>query len=364
MTNERESQPDNMHAKKLSFGLSSPLSRQALARIEVAKEEAGADLLKDLAASWSCIGMSTEALKKHDPWELVPPFEQYAEKQFAAQAVELLPYYPDAFTYSERLTLLAADIVTEICPSNVVATERTELGRALLADMKERGQSGEAFQQPSGDWERYLASSFDHQLLMQSAARPETGSYLFFVLKYACYLRLVANRDRFVERLSTHFVVPLRLLRAKKQRQLADALETDLHAPKGPGGPKLEFGTPPQHWPEIDIRFLDDTAERVEITVGLQTLNRTYTDLGFEDRRKQPSRPNRLWQMLYKFAEGRGRVPHKRGSTEAGAKEYSRREKAVQDLRPALQELFGVEDNPILFINGVYEAQFRIRTDE
>lgn len=360
MTNERESKPDNVHTSELFFGLSSPLSKQALARIEAAKEEAGADLLNGLAAFWSRIGVSTKALKEHDPLELVPLFERFAEKQFDAQAEELLPCFPDVVTYSERLTLLVAEIVAGICPPDVSATKWEELYRSLKVDLKERGQLGGTFQQPFGDWENYVARSFSHQLLTKSAARPETGSYLTFLLKYACYLRLVANHERFMERLITYFSEPLHRWRAKKHRQLADALEAGHHAPVRP---RLDFETPPKIWDEVHIRFFDDTAERVEITVGAEFRTCTFKELGFEDGRKRPPHPNRLWQMLQRFAEGRGRVQNKRGYGEAGAKEYSRCEKAVQELRPALQELFGLEGNPILFVNEVYEAQFHIRID-
>ena len=47
-----------------------PLPKQALARIKAAELEAGADLLNGLAAFWHGIGMSTKALREHDPAEL------------------------------------------------------------------------------------------------------------------------------------------------------------------------------------------------------------------------------------------------------------------------------------------------------
>ena len=77
-----------------------PLSKQALARIRAAKLEAGADLLNGLAAFWRGIGMSTKALREHDPAELMPLFERYAEKQFDAEAKELLACRPDPEAYS------------------------------------------------------------------------------------------------------------------------------------------------------------------------------------------------------------------------------------------------------------------------
>ncbi len=59
-----------------------PLSTQAIARIKAAKLEAGADLLSGLAEFWRGISMSTKALREHDPLELMPLFERYAEKRW------------------------------------------------------------------------------------------------------------------------------------------------------------------------------------------------------------------------------------------------------------------------------------------
>jgi len=57
--------------------------------MKAARLEAGADLLSGLAAFWRGIGMSSKALREHDPAELMPFFERYAEKQFDAKAKEL-----------------------------------------------------------------------------------------------------------------------------------------------------------------------------------------------------------------------------------------------------------------------------------
>jgi hypothetical protein len=57
--------------------------------MKAARLEAGADLLSGLAAFWRGIGMSSKALREHDPAELMPFFERYAEKRFDAEAKEL-----------------------------------------------------------------------------------------------------------------------------------------------------------------------------------------------------------------------------------------------------------------------------------
>jgi hypothetical protein len=136
-----------------------PLSKQALARIEAARLEAGADLLGGVAAFWRGIGMSSKALREHDPAELMPIFERYAEKQFDAEANELLACFPDPDTYSFQLILLPMKVAMRICPSTgvilpeiVMATDWTDLYRTLKTAAKKSGRKGlrEEFQQLSG----------------------------------------------------------------------------------------------------------------------------------------------------------------------------------------------------------------------
>jgi hypothetical protein len=131
------------------------LSKQALARIEAARLEAGADLLNGLAAFWGGIGMSSRALREHDPAELMPFFERCAEKRFVAEAKELLACFPDPEAYSLKLILLPMKVAMRICPStgiilpeNIAATEWTDLYRTLKAAAMKSGRKGlgEGFQ--------------------------------------------------------------------------------------------------------------------------------------------------------------------------------------------------------------------------
>lgn len=137
-----------------------PFSKQALARIEVATLEDGADLLNGLAGFWRSIGMSSKALREHDPTELMPLFERYAEKHFDAEARELLACFPDPETYSFQMILLPMKVAPGIClctgmilPENVGATEWTDLYRTLKAAAMKSGRKGlgKGFQQLSGD---------------------------------------------------------------------------------------------------------------------------------------------------------------------------------------------------------------------
>jgi hypothetical protein len=118
--------------------------------------------------------MSTRALREHDPAELMPLFERYAEKQFDAEAKELLACFPDPETYSPELRSLQMRVVMRICPStgivlpeNVMATEWTDLFRTLKPGAMKSGRKGlgEGFQQLSGSWEDYVNHSFSRQAL-------------------------------------------------------------------------------------------------------------------------------------------------------------------------------------------------------
>jgi hypothetical protein len=212
-----------------------PHSKQALARIKAAELEAGADLLNGLAAFWRATGMSTKALREHDPAELMPLFERYAETQFDAEAKELLACFPDPETYSLKLRSLQMRVVMRICPStgivlpeNVMATEWTDLFRTLKAGAMKSGRKGlgEGFQQLSGAWEDYLDHSFSRQALKGriTTTTPDNDSsvkafMLLFWLKYLFHLRLFANNQQFMNCLGTHLSERLHLWRAEAYRR-------------------------------------------------------------------------------------------------------------------------------------------------
>ncbi len=151
-----------------------PLSKQALARLKAAELDAGADLLSGFAAFWRDIGMSTKALREHDPLELMPLFERYAEKQFDAEAKEMLACFPEPEAYFQKLSLLPTEIVARICPTAAVipsedalATDWTDLHGTLMAAAIKSGRKGlgDGFQQLSGEWENCLDHTFSRQFL-------------------------------------------------------------------------------------------------------------------------------------------------------------------------------------------------------
>lgn len=224
-------------------------SEQARAGIKAARLEAGGDLLAGLAAFWRGIGMSSKALREQDPAELMPLFERYAEKQFDAEAKELLACFPDPEAYSLKLILLPMKVAIRICPSSgiilpedVGATEWTDLYRTLKAAAMKSGRKGlgEGFQQLSGDWEDYLDHSFSRQFLKGkiTTTAPDKDSAvkafkLLFWLKYLFHLRLFANNQRFIQRICTHLSERLHLWRAEAYRRMGDTEPPPIEAVLG-----------------------------------------------------------------------------------------------------------------------------------
>jgi hypothetical protein len=267
-----------------------PLSKQALARIEAARLEAGGDLLNGLARFWRGVGMSTKALRDHDPSELMPLFERHAERLFDAEAKELLACFPDPEAYSFQLISLPMKVAMRICPTtgiispeNVMATDWTDLYRTLkTAGMKSgRKDLGEALQRLSGDWENYLDHSFSRQFLKGriTSTTPDKQSALkafrlLFWLKYLFHLRLFANVQRCLNRISTHLSVPLHLWRAEAYRRMGDTEPPPMEAvpgepptlPTSPTGRAISAAAPKKRGPKPG----HETAARVaEITATL-----------------------------------------------------------------------------------------------
>lgn len=215
------------------------LSEPALRRIKAVQLEAGADLLNGLDAFWHGIGMSTKALREHDPSELIPFFERYAEKLFEAEAREWLVCFTDPEVYTRHVDMLRMAIADRICPTQTLfpddfrATDWKDLLRIVKARAAESGRKsvlGE-FGRISGDWENYLDHSFSRRFLKgrittitadgDSAAR---SFRVLFWLKYLFHLRLFTTRQIFHHRLCMHLSVVLRAWEGQGYRQMADAV--------------------------------------------------------------------------------------------------------------------------------------------
>jgi hypothetical protein len=104
------------------------------------------------------------------------------------------------------------------------------------------------------------------------------------------------------------------------------------------------------HWGDVEIEFLSDERITTKIGTDCQTFN--YAEFGCEDRRNGV--PNKAWGVLRSLAESKGLID---------TKSYLRREKVekrMQEVRKVLRTHFRISDDPIPFIEGEYQAQFKI----
>jgi hypothetical protein len=110
----------------------------------------------------------------------------------------------------------------------------------------------------------------------------------------------------------------------------------------------------PEKWEDIEIRFTSE--DRIQITVVGKSDNPTYNyeEFGLFDRRNR--RPNLAWITLRSLAEGRGTMKQS-----PSAQRWSDIEKRMQELRAHLRKHFGLQDDPLPFVNGIgYRAKFKI----
>lgn len=110
-----------------------PLSKQAIARIQAARLEAGADLLNGLATFCRGDGMSSKELREHDPSELMPHFERHAEETVRCGGYRAACLLPDPEAYSKELILLPMKIAIADMPVHPqVHTVREAIERAHI----------------------------------------------------------------------------------------------------------------------------------------------------------------------------------------------------------------------------------------
>lgn len=264
------------------------LSEPALRRIKAVRLEAGADLLNGLDAFWHGIGMSTKALREHDPSELIPFFERYAEKLFEAEAREWLACFTDPEAYTGHVVMLRMAIADRICPTQTIfpddsrATDWKDLLRVVKARAAESGRKGALgeFGRISGDWENYLDHSFSRCFLKGriTTMTPDgdTAAKSFralFWLKYLFHLRLFTTRQIFHHRLCMHLSVVLRAWEGQAYRHMADAVPPPaneglraLPETADPAGDSLAAGPPAprKRGPKPD----HDTAARIADVVA------------------------------------------------------------------------------------------------
>ena len=126
---------------------------------------------------------------------------------------------------------------------------------------------------------------------------------------------------------------------------------------------KIKPGTT---WREVTITFLNEFVVKIEIAEQLVD-QREFNEIGFENRSKTPSQPDKKWDFLKKLARCGGTIckkDFKKGSkhdlrqtitekqiieaNEASQWEYKKWADRVADINTRLNELFpGVEGRPI-----------------
>ncbi len=162
---------------------------------------------------------------------------------------------------------------------------------------------------------------------------------------------------------STGSQAPLAPLRAPDWESILRHAPLRSAVPEGGSGTKSQKTTSsetsilnrvePVTWQSVEISFLSD--ERLQILIGKKRATLNYAEFGFEDGRD--GKPNRAWKVLRAMAENRGTIP----DGTSVSMPWPSVEKAIQEIRKALCQHFGISDDPIPFVKGVgYQACFRI----
>jgi len=116
----------------------------------------------------------------------------------------------------------------------------------------------------------------------------------------------------------------------------------------------------PQKWEDFEFRFLNDFTVQVRSPQFDEVVN--YEILGFADGRcksakNKRSKPTQPWNVLYRFAEGRGTIARSKNDGES----WRQVETSVYSIGRKLQTYFGVEASPINYVpRHGYQTKFRI----
>src|SRR5579871_3500355 len=88
------------------------LSPESLALIDAAKATAEAELQNQLSRCVEHIAVDEDTLRQYRPFEIVPYFETYAERQYDAYAQEMLSGFPDVEDYGRLLAMNVTDHIS------------------------------------------------------------------------------------------------------------------------------------------------------------------------------------------------------------------------------------------------------------
>jgi hypothetical protein len=120
-----------------------------------------------------------------------------------------------------------------------------------------------------------------------------------------------------------------------------------------PGSGKSAEAGRATKWEEIEIKFISDFQIQIHALEKIETLN--YAEFGLQDDRSEI--PNRAWLLLRILAENKGLI---RDGSQAG-EPWPKVEKRIQEIRRKLRLQFGIEGDPIPFVEGTgYQTRFKI----
>ncbi len=120
--------------------------------------------------------------------------------------------------------------------------------------------------------------------------------------------------------------------------------------------PRRLFQLPPEcRWADVEIRRID--GHTVLVRAGNTCRRLSYYDFGLVSERTRA--PVRQWEVLLRFCEGRGELPW------SGEAKRSAVQRQISALRVSLQEVFGIEEDPIEYLpRAGYRSRFRALDEE
>lgn len=111
-------------------------------------------------------------------------------------------------------------------------------------------------------------------------------------------------------------------------------------------------------WDEVEIYIPNDLEAQI-VFVGRPPRTVDFVGMGFADgRSRSGKKPNKLWDLLLKFARQRGRIENPQ---QAGLRDWNTVESRVWGLNRVLKRYFQISGSPIRFDNGAYECIFKIK---
>jgi hypothetical protein len=116
----------------------------------------------------------------------------------------------------------------------------------------------------------------------------------------------------------------------------------------------------PASWDDVEISVANDFEVQIVVR-GRRSRAVGFEEMGFADGRgKAAKKPNKLWDLLVRFARYKGRID---SAQQVGLAEWKMVEQRVWALNGVLKRHFRIPDGPIRFVRGGYECTFKIKAN-